>query len=158
MRGKVKKLRRLEECCIAQAQREETEKRQFADRILMERGFKKNKKEIIVWIHEQDISVFKKINKLNCITISNYSSSIFFTEIIHYTSDKGVVQKWVNEKSMSTCAFIKSKRLHSWSVCSYTRFQRKARRMNQIDGVVKKNDNKRLQEPTRAQAGHRNTD
>lgn len=61
LRGKVKKLRRLEECSTAQAHKEVEKKRKFADRILVGKGFrKKKKKDIIVWVcfGEQDISLF----------------------------------------------------------------------------------------------------
>lgn len=53
---------------------------------------------------------------------------------------------------MSTCACSKSKkRLHSWSLCSSMCFQRKARKLNQIGGVVKEMEIK----DSRIQAQHR---
>lgn len=51
LRGKVKKLRRLEECPTAQAHKEVEKKRKFADRILVRKGFRKNKKDIFGFVN-----------------------------------------------------------------------------------------------------------
>lgn len=59
-------------------------RRKLPDRIVSERGSNETHKEIIAWAQEQDILLFKNINKQNCSKIPNFSSSTFFNQMICY--------------------------------------------------------------------------